>query len=473
MAQFKDLPAEIMHEIAKCIAPTRCEDLKHDILSFRAVERRTWLIANQHAFKYMTLCVRNPKEESKLGLFARLSKPDSNGCNIIDMVREVGVVAPSKVAPLRDTSRHLTEWDYRQRADKVFCRLLAKEAADLTSDEQAAGRIYWNLCMKPFLPLNDSTVLGSRLKRDIAGLPKLRTVYANTEEDVLDQKSDDWKTLVRLGVGDTIWDTNQRCFHRLDRKIGAIGSFYYSARDNLGQLIVEALPPSVSTLKWHCYRLEWFEVKVYHRHLLCQIVEFSAVLSPKEGSYTMEPERSMIYDLQRVQVLQLSSAFADLNLHAAGLNVYGINETTEFLPTLLNFNLPPSLKTVKLKDYALTASGLGTILKHMVFLRVALHLENLVMVHEIRNLCTSVGASEVARVAADFWKCLLQDLCLEHPEYISSGLFNLIGNFASIDVSDGDCIVKFNTGLAPPEVHHGLAKTADWRTNNVTIEVWI
>ncbi|KAH4977924.1 hypothetical protein HBI76_216540 [Parastagonospora nodorum] len=473
MAQFKDLPAEILHEIAKCIAPTCCEDLKHDILSFRAVERRTWLIANQHAFKYMTLCVRNPKEESKLGLFARLSKPDLNGCNIIDMVREVCVVAPSKLIPVPHITIDLMESDYRRIAWEIFCRLLLKKAAQLTSDEQAAGRLYWELCMEPFLPLNDSIVLGLRLQRDMAGLPQLRTVYANTDEDVLDHKSDDWKTLVSLGVGDTIWDTDERCFHRLDLKIGATGSIHYSTRDNLGQLIVEALPPSVSTLKWQCHRLEWFEVKAYHQPVLCQIIEFSAELSPKERGYTMEAERSMIYDLQRVQVLQLSSVFTSLDLHAGCLNVYGINQTTEFLPTLLDFNLPSSLKIVKLKDYVLTASGLKTILTHMALLRVALHLENLVMVHEIRNLCTSTGAAEVARVAADFWKCLLQDLCLDYAEYISSGLFNLIGSFVSIDVSDGDCTVKFNSGLAPQEVHHGLATDADWRTNNVAIEVWI
>ncbi|EAT76812.1 hypothetical protein SNOG_15717 [Parastagonospora nodorum SN15] len=296
------------------------------------------------------------------------------------MVREVCVVALSKLIPVSHITIDLMESDYRRIAWEIFCRLLLKKAAQLTSDEQAAGRLYWELCMEPFLPLNDSTVLGLRLQRDMAGLPQLRTVYANTDEDVLDHKSDDWKTL----------------------------------------LIVEALPPSVSTLKWQCHRLEWFEVKAYHQPVLCQIIEFSAELSPKERGNTMEAERSMIYDLQRVQVLQLSSVFTSLDLHAGCLNVYGINQTTEFLPALLDFNLPSSLKIVKLKDYVLTASGLKTILKHMVPLRVALNLENLVTVHEIRNLCTSTGAAEVARVAADFWKCLLQDLCLDYAEYISS-----------------------------------------------------
>jgi len=315
MAQFKDLPPELVHEVTKHLAPRRCEDLKHDILSFRAVERRTWLIANQHAFKYMTFYPSDPNDESSLGLFARLSKPDSGGCNIRDMVQEVYVVAARQLGP-RVYDENLSESEYRRRAGELFCKMLDKKPTDLTSEEQVAGLNYWKLCRQPFVPQHDIATIQYRLKEDLAKLPHLRSVYADAVEDVLDTKSGAWKTLTKLGLEDKIWNKDRRRFHSIDDEADAardrIG--YYTLGD-FGMLLVGAIPPSVSRLKWtSCF--DWFVVEDYQRPLLEQIIEFNASLSPMSDRYLDEPDKSMISSFPRLEVLQLTSACPNFSAHS-------------------------------------------------------------------------------------------------------------------------------------------------------------
>jgi hypothetical protein len=98
MAIFRDLPAEIVHLIDKYLTPTCREEYKQNILNFCLVQNRTWIIANEYTFPYMTLYSSDPNHESRLGIFACSIAPDSDGLNVRDLVKEVRVVMPPEVS---------------------------------------------------------------------------------------------------------------------------------------------------------------------------------------------------------------------------------------------------------------------------------------------------------------------------------------------------------------------------------------
>jgi len=142
MAVFDDLPAELVHRVTIYLTPTCCEDSKLNILAFRSVQRRTWRIANQYAFKYMTLYSHSPKDESRLGSLARLAQPDSNGSNIRDLVREVGVVMPLLELSLVHRDADPPVSFYHERVRVQFAKLLGKKEEYWAAEKEIASLNY-------------------------------------------------------------------------------------------------------------------------------------------------------------------------------------------------------------------------------------------------------------------------------------------------------------------------------------------
>jgi hypothetical protein len=97
MATFDDLSSELVHEIANYLAPTCCEDSKHDILAFRSVDSRNWIVGNQHAFWYMTMNILSTSGKTKLGVFGSVARPDRSGCDVRNLIQQVRVMARPQI----------------------------------------------------------------------------------------------------------------------------------------------------------------------------------------------------------------------------------------------------------------------------------------------------------------------------------------------------------------------------------------
>jgi len=105
-----------------------------------------------------------------------------------------------------------------------------------------------------------------------------------------------------------------------------------------------------------------------------------------------------------------------------------------FPPILQDVALPLCLRTIRLKGFAFTLSGIAAILKVVAPRKIALHLEGTILVQEDSSLCKNIETEQLALIGADYWRRLLESICLQCPEYFSSGLIRIIDTLGCIIV---------------------------------------
>lgn len=440
MSTFNALPAELVHEIAKCLAPTCCEDSKCDILTFRSIERRTWLIGNQHAFKYMTLYSQNPINESRLGMFARLSEPASDGCNIQDLVREVRVIMGPEICT-EWSSDTLPESYYRPKVHNNFLKMLGKKDDELSAEERVVGEQYWEVFIKPYLESSltmDFDAVDLRIRIDLGRFTHLQTVYADLQHDVLESSNPAWKMMEEFGLADKIWNFDKGCFRSLENTDEPEGQrIDYHNNGFLGKLLVSGLPPSVSKLRWLDRDLEWGDLNDYGSQSLAQITEFDGEFPPLFATESAELYFATINSLPRLRTLHMRFGSSGVE----GRHEFQSTDRESYPATFLQAYFVglslPSLQTLCLDSFVMSVSVFASLLRLAAKHNIVLNLKELVMLRSMPDRAPTCDEAGLAPIMADYWIQLLQNARFDHLEYVSSGRMTFVGSLKCVGVAKG------------------------------------
>ena len=427
MASFDDLPTELVHNVAYHLAPTCCRDSKQDILAFRAVERRTWLVANKLAFKYMTLYVQDPARCTKLGTFGQKAKLDLLGCDIRSLVQEVWFLMPPEIH-IREYACSFAKCDknfYKQKARRIFLHLLQKEEPDLSARERKACQYYWKLCIKPYIVGPFSGIdITQRITDDLKNFPNVRTMNAGLGHHILNTSSIAWRALEQVGITSQIYDKLKDQFHPLPdgASLKEDLSIDYSSDRVLKLNLLRALPPSVTSLKCNNGQDELNPEFFMDKTMITQITEFDAGLDQRRLLFLGLNE--IIYPLfPNLQTLHLRSGLTKEEQYGLwGDNCYIIQERIAILPKLLSsISSLVYLETLHVNGYVVSIAGFIAILKFAASHKFTLILENMMLIRVIQKNPLSLAATEIC----DFWPRLSKLSWSNFPEYMSSGQIHL------------------------------------------------
>ncbi len=471
MASFNSLPTELLHSIAKHLAPRRYEDTKNDILAFRLIKRQTWLVANRYAFKYMTLHVQDPAAQSKLGHFGQEVLKDASGFDARCSVKEVRfTLDPMIVAPemtlasdsMDYTWRTRDKW-FRKHAQDIFIKALGKnEGEELNEEEKMLNGHYWKLCVEPYLPQQcrhaeyhgyEKQRLETRIQEDLAHFSNVQTISIDLESHVLDKRNESYRILAKKGLIDHFWnEKNQELvsfFRRNPENHDLCGGTMHSMPmgNSWGRIIVyddfrtqgwnlfHVLPRSVTKIIWrgdHMGRAGW---ELYGNSIseikLAQIIEMELTCNPMGRSPTSYAKD---FALPNLLSLTLDSGITPKTPNKKRITSYINPIHCNFLSPILPFiSAAPRLKNLYVRDYAVSSVGWEHILTYVYSRNVNIVLSDMIFYKELAPIDPSTDPYEgVAEKLSFRWLDLVvytRDKILGLVEF---GLVSLKGTFRTI-----------------------------------------
>lgn len=437
MATFNDLPAELIHLIAKRLAPTCCEDSKSDILNFRSIERRTWLISNQHAFHYMTLYFRNPLHESRLGKLGRLAQPDSNGCDIRRLVREVSVIAAVEVS-LESTDEVLPDSFYRRKAHNIFLKFLGKSDRNIKNQERAASHLYWENFIQPYLKTHTSDEpFESRIQQDLACFTHLRTAYVDLQHDIPEWSSPAWSTMKSMGLAEEIWNFEEGCFQSLeDTDEPEDESIDYYNNGYLNLLLLDAIPSSVSCLKFLDKDLQW-DLGDSKGKTFGQVTDVEGRFPPEFGPQTGDTYAVALSNFSNLETLRIAPEKLPIEDRYQALTTNRAHHPARFLGEFFELVSLPRLKTVHIDNYLMSLTAMANVFRKAERQNIVLQLREPIILRSIPTTANTSDKAEMAANMADYWIRLLQNARYDFPEYVSSGQITFTGPIRCIGIPGG------------------------------------
>jgi hypothetical protein len=104
-------------------------------------------------------------------------------------VHEVRVIAAPEVSA--ETTFDLRPGTYYcGKAHNHFLKMLGKTNATMSEEGRAAGQVYWEGFIYPYLETSiGSTTIESRIRQDLAEFLRLNVVYVDLQHDILDRSS--------------------------------------------------------------------------------------------------------------------------------------------------------------------------------------------------------------------------------------------------------------------------------------------
>jgi hypothetical protein len=428
MATFDDLPVELVHEIANYLAPTCCEDSKHDILAFRSVDSRSWIVGNQYAFRYMTMNIRSTSGKTKLGAFGSIARPDRSGCDVRNVIEHVRVMARPQI--IRVSRIDTDKAYYREVAEDIFLRMLGKNQEEMNKQEKTACKHYWTTCIEPyirgFLP---HSYINPMIKKELKQFPRLNTVYVDTEHDIPNTKTAAWRAFEEVGVVDKIWNRQEKHLRSLYHNWPGVDIDYFTDFCLILPLL-EAIPPTVNKLKWSDRYVALPEAGYMNSAVMAQITEFDALMYPR-GTFYAADHISTISNFPNLTTLRLFSGMSTLVSQYCKIDDDHASARLGFLQRMVDHLTLPKLKFIHVKGYPVGLRELAALLRLAARHNAKLCLEDMMLVRALPLSMQKKGPQE-HQTGADCWFQLAEVMRSHLPTYISGDLLSFEGKFTYV-----------------------------------------
>ena len=461
MATFADLPNELLHFVAQHLAPTGCEDSKEGILAFRLLNRRTYLIANRYAFKYMTLYVRDIFERTHLGSFGLYAQEDSTGFDVRHSVKQIRFALHRELIRPDSTKYDLAnieEW-YRKQAQRNFAEIIGKSQEALNESEKVLSEHYWKLFVEPYMPRSndkrshvvpDRLDLQSRIVEDIAYFPNLRTTSMGMENPTVDVTSEAYRCLDEKNLVHRFMDETTQEFYSfwkeqpIDFTISPTPSpspreplLVYTQNVYHAVSVECSLPGSVTKFVAPCIVRPMKQggfVGSTQKRIEAQITDLEMTASPSQGR-----ERTLIvYDIPfpNLRTLKLFSGYTDEATNLDHLVSYV--ENSQMLPVILRSVSSQHLTRLHIKRYAMATDQWRRVLRFGQARNFALHLEDIVLIEFLPDMPEHLTLSQNDVDTMPLrWLHELRTNRLHHLSYVTSRRLALYGKFRCVHHSNG------------------------------------
>jgi hypothetical protein len=428
MMTFDDLPSELVHEIANYLAPTCCEDSKHDILSFRSVDSRNWIVGNQHACRFMTMNILSTSGKTKLGAFGSIARPDRSGCDVRNLTQHVRVMARPQI--MRVTRADTDKSYYREVAEDVFLRMLGKNQEEMNKQEKTACKHYWTTCIEPyirgFLP---HSYINPMIKKELKQFPRLNTVYVDMEHEIPNTKTAAWRALEEVGVADKIWNRQEKHLRSLYHTWLGVDIDYFTDFRLILPLL-DAIPPSVNKLMWSDRYVALPEAGSMDSAVMAQITEFDALMYPR-GAFYATDHINTISCFSNLATLRLFSGKSTLASQYYKIDDDYASVRLSFLQRMVDHLTLPRLKFVHVKGYPVGLRELAALLRFAARHNAKLCLEDMMLVRALPLSMQKNGPQE-HQTRANCWFQLSEVIQSHLPAYMSGNHLSFEGKFTYV-----------------------------------------